>query len=104
HYLIPSLSVRMHAAANGEHFRIRMCEVGDACGHKQREKQQENPASRPCDAASWHEQEHRQNDQGDDQTAHSWSPLHGANSSRVTRSAHLMLRLAESATTPRARA
>jgi len=60
----------MNAAANSEHFRIRMCEVGDACGHKQGEKQQENPASRPCDAASWHEQEYRQNDQRDDQTAH----------------------------------
>jgi hypothetical protein len=48
-----------------------MCEVGDACGHKQDENQQENPASRPCDAASWHEEEHRQNDKRGDQTVHS---------------------------------
>jgi hypothetical protein len=61
----------MHAAANSEHFRIRMCEVGDACSHKEGENQQENPTSRPCDAASWHEKEHRQNDERGDQTVHS---------------------------------
>src|SRR5262249_19723730 len=82
--------VRMHTAANSEHLRIRMCEVGDACGHKQDENQQENPASRPCDAASWHEEEHSQNDEREDQTVHSWAPLDRANSSRVTRSAHLI--------------